>query len=98
MRRYLTCLCVIAIWASSSPALAQSSSQLSYQRIAIEVAEREEEKYWDMLGVDGPSNIDMCVQASLAAQAWLEAGNAEKYGKWKRTENSRCPDVRPRRR
>lgn len=80
------------------PADAQSSSD-EYNRIVRQVAERESEKYTEISMTDDPDPVDLCIQAGMAARAWLDAGEPRKYNGWKNVERSRCATtkIRPKR-
>lgn len=98
MRMIFVAACVGSAVFCLCPANAQSSSD-EYNKIVRQVAERESEKYTEILMTDDPDPIDLCIQAGMAARAWLDAGEARKYSGWKNVERSRCATakIRPKR-
>ncbi len=65
-----------------------NNSQALLKDIRLQVAEDQIKQY--DLSVKGGDKIEICVKARFVAEAFNQAGDSEKYLKWKLIQNCDC--------
>jgi hypothetical protein len=85
MRSFLLAGCAAALACGClDPTEVQKQADRNLKEMQVKVAEDAERQF--VIALEAGQKGDACVQAGLAAAAWLQAGDKEKYAKWKEIE------------